>query len=331
MSQRLSANKKMMGEIKCIFDADSGIDLEKINDNEFEVFSSKKKSKFNLNIQADLPENWEDLFTPQEKQNLPFKVGLNYESKDSRKSGFIELKKVNGNSFAEKFSLDFSEWRGRINLKISLIRTKSVAKKKGFLTNEYSELSNSEEYKLDITKKEKPEQGGSLKVDFTSFSQQSVDGETGFAKNSVYFLDTTSEEVPIIYLNSDMSQEALRMFENSGRNTIIAAKRDAIFSGIETDIWEQLATHALQEIRNFGGEIDELSEVGHPYVGICQALTSMLFPGLEKKDAEKQLIDICTDDDNEPFKNLLNTRLPIAVQKKTNLVKSIEKLTSWDG
>tara|TARA_B100000963_G_scaffold226308_1_gene197459 strand:- start:2845 stop:3834 length:990 start_codon:yes stop_codon:yes gene_type:complete len=327
MSVRISQNKKNLNSIGCVFRTDSNVTLGNVSDNLFEVFSSNNKANFNLHVEAELPDSWEDLFTKPERKKPPYLVGLVYESKDSRRADFINLSQVSGNNFSGKLPIDFDNWRGRINLKVVLLRSKTIPRVQGFLTNEYSELANSEEYILDITEKETSNSGGSLKVEFKSFSNMVVDGETGFAKDSVYFLDT-SEDIPVVSINSDLHQSILSMFEKSGRNTRITTLRDAIFSGIETDIWEQLATISFQEIRDTEN-LSNFEELEMPYSGICKAIASFMFPGMDDQDAESELIDLCTSD-NDAFKRLLNQRLPVAVQKKTKLAKSITKIASWE-
>lgn len=327
MSIRISQNRKKLNSIKCIFRTDLNVTLGNVSENSFEVFSSNHKAAFNIHVEAELPSSWEDLFTKSERKNPPYLVGLAYESKDSRRADFINLSKVSGNNFSGKLPLDFDNWRGRINLKVVLLRSKTIPKTQGFLTNEYSELANSEEYLLDITEKETSDSGGSLKVVFRSFKNMVVDGETSFAEDSVYFLDM-SEDLPEISINSDLHQSTLAMFEKSGRNTRMTTLRDAIFSGIETDIWEQLATISFQEIRD-AESISDFEELEMPYSGICKAIASTIFPGLDDKDAEIQLISLCTGD-NDDFKKVLNTRLPVAVQKKTKLGNSIKKIADWE-
>ena len=327
MSVRISQNKKNLNSINCLFRTVSNVTLGNVSDNLFEVFSSNNKANFNLHVEAELPDSWENLFTIPERKNPPCLVGLVYESKDSRRADFINLSQVSGNKFSGKLPLDYDNWRGRINLKVVLLRSKTTPKAQGFLTNEYSELANSEEYILDITEKEASNSGGSLKVEFKSFSNMVVDGGTGFAKDSVYFLDT-SEDIPVVSINSDLHQSAWSMFEKSGRNTKITTLRDAIFSGIETDIWEQLATLSFQEIRGTEN-LQNFEELEMPYSGICKAIASFMFPGVNDEDAESELIDLCSSD-NDAFKRLLNQRLPVAVQKKTKLAKSITKIASWE-
>ena len=327
MSIRISQNRKKLNSIDCIFQTDSNVNLGNVSENSFEVFSSNNKVNFNLHVKAELPDSWEDLFTTSERKKPPYLVGLSYESKDSRRADFINLSHVSGNNFSGKLPLDFDNWRGRINLKVVLLRSKTIPKTQGFLTNAYSELANSEEYVLDITEKETSNSGGSLKVEFKSFSNMVVDGETGFAKDSLYFLDK-SEDVPVVCINSDQHQSILSMFKNSGRNTRITTLRDAIFSGIETDIWEQLATISFQEIR-ITENLSNVEELEMPYSGICKAIASFMFPGMDDQDAESELIDLCTGD-SDAFKRLLNERLPVAVQKKTKFAKSITKIASWE-
>ena len=97
-------------------EADSNVNLEKEGVNHYSLHGSQVQVPFKLLISAELPIGWESLFTPAEMKKPPFEVIISYQSKDSRKKGLERMTLVSSNKFEGSLSLNFDDWRGRLNI-----------------------------------------------------------------------------------------------------------------------------------------------------------------------------------------------------------------------
>jgi len=318
MAITIRPNKFLEHEISNLnFASDSGVEFEK---DEFEIYFSKSKTKipFNLKVTADLPVGWENAFTPPERANPPYSVVIAYISKDSRKRGAKKMSLVSGLSYEADLPIDFIDWRGKIELRIELIRNKGTSPTPGFYTKKYNVLSNSEEFSIYLEDKNTSPQGGELQFAWEDF--------TNDQSGALYYLDHAAPySLPVLKLNSLMDDSLKVILEHKGHGER-GLKRDLIWSPTEADIWEQIATKAFGILRD-EGETFDLSDLPEPWNRVTKTLASMIFKG-DQEDAEKSLVEIChkEDDDNKAFRNLLDELLPVAVQRKVNLLNVYEKL-----
>ena len=301
---------------------DSNVSLQKQGDNLFSVFNSPIKNNFNLLVEAELPNNWKDLFIVSERANPPAELVLNFESKDSRSKGAIRMRPLGGNNYEGAMPLSFIDWRGRIKLEVKLIRTTKAKQTKGFYTEPFTTLSDSEIIMVDVSEKIVEEKGGDLSMKWESFAGHEA------RKGALYYLDLESDlSKPMLKFNEDMDDE-LKTIILSKAKGLIGKKRDSMWSSTSADVWELLATKTFENIRD--GDENNFEALGSPWTGIASSIATLIYPGMSSKDAEDILISDCRSDEegNLTYRELLNYKLPLAVQKKVGLLKSFESLST---
>ena len=202
-----------------------------------------------------------------------------------------------------------------------MIRTKGIVATQGFATHQYVSLADSEPFTVDFDERILETKGGELEIEWESFS--SVKEREG----ALYYLDhETTYSLPKLKFNEDMTEELKAILLHKGGGEL-GKKRNIVWAPTSSDVWEQIATKTFGIIRDDQGT--DLDSIIDPWDRIAKTIAGVIYPLCSQQDAEKELFDACNKDDdrNKIFRDLLDNKLPVAVQRKVELLNSLEEIS----
>ena len=300
---------------------DSGITIEKeMGERNYSLANNTSKVPFKLKIKCSLPIGWQMCFTPQERSNPPCQMIIAYQSKDSRKKGAKLMRSIGNNGYEGELNLNFSDWRGKLNIDLKLIRDNSIPSVQNFACHKSATIATSEPLKILFEEEIKNTKGGDLVIDWEKFSLNPM------LEGAFYYLDYSRslDGIPVLKLNEEISDELKNIFKWKGKNDDKAKERDVRFMPIVVDVWEQIATKAFEIIRDEDSNLGDLDSIDSPWNDVAKSIALLIHPTMDPDDAEKELIKSCQEEDNAVFRKLVNDHLPVAVQKKADLITAYE-------
>jgi len=287
----------------------TGVDYENIGDRKIQINDKPIPPDFNLNIMAQLPDDWSKVLTKKEaKASPPVELVVSITCLASRNGFTKTLKKVSKNTYSCDMKIITNEYYHEFAIKIYLVRktslTPSVA---GYANKKFNILSVSENYSVYL-EEPKDEKGEDIKTIWKKFSELPIANKH---TNAVYYADL-DKDPPILYMNEELPDELRQLISISSKRSKKAIARDAFISPIVADVWEQLITHALSKIKELETEtLDPLDPWEQQVVrNVAKGLTYKT----DLDDAIIELIDIANKE--ESFNDLLSSRLPLYVQEK---------------
>jgi len=297
-------------------ESDAIINFKEVYDHDF-FLSFNVKFKTNDLLEA----------TPEEELSIQdFAILVQYVSFESRQRGVLQLEKAIILDNSEKDYLEFSgvldidpgSWSGLVSLKPMIVRDKPIDYKENYLSDKGSIMGIGKTVQIYLSPRN-ISAGGELSVMFETFEEDD---------QSLYKL---SEGTPRVLIND--SDEKLRSVLGSKTKTGYEANlRDALFSPIASDIWEQLIRRAFDKmivnIMDSDGEANviALDESYAPYNRVAQEFANAKFNSDDEENLES-LKNALTD--YKTRINLINKDLPIIVQTihKKNMLKTYSQVS----
>lgn len=288
-------------------------------------FEEKPNSSFKIIFRLGVNSEIFDHVSPKnsfEDEN-DFNYFISYISPTSRKRKIIELTKSDAISintfiyFEKDILINPNEWFGHISFTGFVVRKKSRRETKGFLTDKYSIVGNTEEFIIYIDPIEKFD-GSEIEMDDGQIPQ----------KDALYQLIQSNP--PKIMINEDAPEFTLKMLRHKGSGDRRALIRDTLFAPILVDVWEQLARAGIYKMlpeSDHGGEVISPQYLSKPYNSIVNDAAKKMYPDAD--DAAQALVDELEEDPQ----TVINEKLHQAVQVIGDLNKHYEKCAKeyWRG
>ena len=137
--------------------------------------------------------------------------------------------------FDGNISVNPDEWFGYITFTGFVVRKKSRRETKGFLTEKYSIVGNTQELVIHLDPIEKFD-GSEIEMDDGPIPQ----------KNALYQLIQSNP--PKIMIKEDAPEFVIKMLRHKGSGDRRALIRDTLFAPILVDVWEQLARAGIYKM-----------------------------------------------------------------------------------
>tara|TARA_B100000787_G_scaffold71188_1_gene52321 strand:- start:1176 stop:2171 length:996 start_codon:yes stop_codon:yes gene_type:complete len=249
---------------------------------------------------------------------------VSYISSSSRKRETLELVKSssvtlnNDIAFEGSININPSEWFGSISFNAVIVRKKTRAPSRGYLTRQYSIVGSSDDTNIYIDPLEKFD-GSDIEMDDGKISRD----------NALYELIQSS--TPRLIINEEAPEFTLKMLRYRENDTTRRALvRDALFAPIIVDVWEQLARAAMYKMipESESEEVADPKSLPFPYKNIAQLIAKKLYGG-NQEEANNSLISQL--DEVTTRTELINEILPVVVQEVGELNKYYERVakTYW--
>lgn len=263
------------------------------------------------------------VLTPDESANQGLiDFYLSYSSGLSRKRDVIKFIPSSNISLGNDLLLDCQlhiepqEWSGSIQFIAHAVRNSSAKKATNYLTHKYAILGSSDTHKLHIDPLIKLK-GSKLKIDEGAVAR----------KHSLYQLIHANP--PRLIINKDAPKSILRMLRSKGDGpqSPRTLMRDAAFSSIRVDVWEQLARTAVSKMipDDESAEIIDPEFLAYPHNRVIEKIAKKLYgsPGSsQKSDINTLKGELRTLTSRL---TLLNETLPMLAQELGSLITTYKR------